>query len=653
MMTSEISTFNTCDEYDDCRMTYIELQRVLHVMEQDNHRSSNQTPASWYQARTDYCRSLFQKLRSFSGNQRSSLPIDALHERVMKSCQRSDHMKASLSSNSKDSNDMIRRLLFSSTNDQTKKYAKSTCAEEASEELVDHEEARNLRTATKDEHNTAAVSPEDLQEQQREQMEEAIRQMASQMKEETTRIHQTLRSQTANLNELENVTTENVEAVTEVAQDVTEHVRQGWSRSAGTWTLLFIIIGVFCLMLVTILMAPKRRDAPCLFLCGESPTRRPDQVVWSDEKFCRRLHGGSQECISGDSGQMSQKGTERVNEFDRPSPTGTNTASCQLSVDGECEDSIGHDVHDLLDHDSIGHDVQDLLDHFLDENIQNDGETAYEKDNFEEDAMETKPVVDWPKDDPVQSTREDVRSAKQKRDYYYSNGVLDKDGEQRRQGQRDDQVKDFAADGHDDDEITEGQPANTDGGGDVMEQEHTFDHNKEIGHLEQEIDRVDFDDNNDSGGDVEEREEWDEEEQEEEEDDDDLEEEAEDREEEEEEKDDAKQTVEASSSGDVEVPLFRSTPFSPQDVRHAAEVGDLESLAGYLEIRPDWGEQDDSNGWTAWHLAARAGNLETISILKSNLGGVSAWKTVDGRTALDVAIRKWGSDHPVAHELSS
>ena len=146
------------------------------------------------------------------------------------------------------------------------------------------------------------ISPEDLQEQQREQMEEAIRAMASQMKQETERIHQTLRSQAANLDELEQVTTENVEAVSQVAQDVSEHVRQGWTKSLGTWTMLFVLVGVFVLTLLIILMAPKRRDVPCFFFFCDSYSHStvPAPATNSDQ-FCRILPNGEQECLAGES----------------------------------------------------------------------------------------------------------------------------------------------------------------------------------------------------------------------------------------------------------------------------------------------------------------------------------------------------------------
>jgi hypothetical protein len=111
---------------------------------------------------------------------------------------------------------------------------------------------------------SSSTSVEELQQAQREQMEEAISQMASQMKTASQDIHIKIKHQAGELlDEMETVAGQNVDDVKLLTKNVSQHVSQGWKKAIGTWTLLFTLVGIFCFCLMTIYTIPKRKDA-CL-----------------------------------------------------------------------------------------------------------------------------------------------------------------------------------------------------------------------------------------------------------------------------------------------------------------------------------------------------------------------------------------------------
>jgi hypothetical protein len=87
-------------------------------------------------------------------------------------------------------------------------------------------------------------------------------------------------------------------------------------------------------------------------------------------------------------------------------------------------------------------------------------------------------------------------------------------------------------------------------------------------------------------------------------------------------------------------------PFSPSDVRLAAERGDAALLDGYLASEPRWADEADHNSWSGLHLAARAGHLEAVRVLLRR-GANPAARTASGDTPLRVAEAYLGPDHPV------
>ena len=172
------------------------------------------------------------------------------------------------------------------------------------------------------------VNIADMQKEQRAQMEQAIATMAEQMKHETARIHSTLQHQTQNLTELEQVATDQVDQVTAVAKDVQEHVASNWTRTVSTWTMIFLLVGVFAFTLATIVMVPKRN---CLF-CRET----------ADQLFCRVLPNGQRECLDlASTTTKTDEEEQAVPASAGRKPTAVPASpktekNCELDVHGNC-----------------------------------------------------------------------------------------------------------------------------------------------------------------------------------------------------------------------------------------------------------------------------------------------------------------------------
>lgn len=405
------------DEETCYRMTYIDLQRVLHIMENES-QFTTRAPSSWYQARLEHARKLWlelfeqhqrqsqrQQRSSFSGGCGSTtllVPEGEMHElqsRVQQACEKSNKIICGLevsnfSSRGTTKPRSIRQLLKNKRNEGAAKKAGSKEGDDATvdrepfilndecdaalEEMGDVElkkdrensvlPATSNQNVSNKTYNADVLSPQELQEQQREQMEEAIRQMASQMKAQTESIHQTLQNQARDLDDLEKETSEKVDQVKNITEKVEDHVKKSWTQSIGTWTLLFTIVGIFAFTLVTIVMAPKRKNVPCLFFCGDVPRYPYEQHHSIDpysqlenrsykryqighhgeddnETQCRDFRDGTRSCTTKEERQQLE-GTSRRSSRDETDETqstmtrrqGTHFVEdeCDVSMSGEC-----------------------------------------------------------------------------------------------------------------------------------------------------------------------------------------------------------------------------------------------------------------------------------------------------------------------------
>ena len=140
--------------------------------------------------------------------------------------------------------------------------------EEEEDEYSDDEQSHEEEAPESHQHHHQAAQPahslksDELQKQQREQMEEAISLMAKQMKDATQGINAKIKQQAqSTLDELEKVAEQNVQDVTAVTQNVQNHNTTRQKSNWGTWTMLFVIIGIFITLLITIFTIPKTSGA--------------------------------------------------------------------------------------------------------------------------------------------------------------------------------------------------------------------------------------------------------------------------------------------------------------------------------------------------------------------------------------------------------
>jgi hypothetical protein len=101
---------------------------------------------------------------------------------------------------------------------------------------------------------------------------------------------------------------------------------------------------------------------------------------------------------------------------------------------------------------------------------------------------------------------------------------------------------------------------------------------------------------------------------------------------------------------DPNIPFYNGRPFSGKEIRRAAAGGDLRALSAMVEIKPEFIDAQDSNGWSALHLSARSGHEDIVLYLLEH-GCNVALETSNGRTALDIAYGKYGEDHPISKLL--
>ena len=116
-------------------------------------------------------------------------------------------------------------------------------------------------------------TPQDIQKEQEQMLEEEIAQMATQLKQSSLSIKTTLASQNNNLEEMETMAQANLDKTKDVTDKVAEQVRAtGWRKSAGRWFTFFIVLGTWVFCFLTIRVVPKRTGA-CLFFCKRDETK--------------------------------------------------------------------------------------------------------------------------------------------------------------------------------------------------------------------------------------------------------------------------------------------------------------------------------------------------------------------------------------------
>lgn len=111
------------------------------------------------------------------------------------------------------------------------------------------------------------LTPEEMQKEQEEMLNEEITNMASQLKKSSLNIKSTLSSQNVDLEEMETLAQSNLDKTKEVTDKVTAQVKSRWRKGVGRWITFFIILGTWVFCFLTIRITSKRQGA-CLFFCN-------------------------------------------------------------------------------------------------------------------------------------------------------------------------------------------------------------------------------------------------------------------------------------------------------------------------------------------------------------------------------------------------
>ena len=131
--------------------------------------------------------------------------------------------------------------------------------------------ANSTTTELQPQHQPSS-SIQEIQAAQRAQLEEEISHMASQLKASTTRMNQSLKSQTQQLDEMGALAEQNVHQVGQAANNVNTHLKQRWSTTIATWTMMVLVLGTFFTVMFVMRWIPKRSNTsiPCFGFCNNN-----------------------------------------------------------------------------------------------------------------------------------------------------------------------------------------------------------------------------------------------------------------------------------------------------------------------------------------------------------------------------------------------
>lgn len=523
---------------------------------------------------------------------------------------------------------------------------------------------------------------EQLQAQQREQMEEAIASMAAQMKVATQNIHSTLQAQTKGLDEMEQVVEQNVQDVTQVAQNVQDHNTRAWKSTIGTWTLLFTIVGIFVFTLLTIFTIPKRSDA-CLFFCSskasspaskvlmqEDPKQHWEELHQRDEEYQKLYEKSEEERLEKErlnkllQDMQQQQKQERMQEqsSDDHHPSKKKVPSkddldWRLALNEEENDDDPTDpfaAHKPVDPDTMRNkekdqDVEDEMDPFgahkpvdprdLRKNAMNhQKKNLQEAEDDEMDPFGAHKPVDPRKIRQLNEEDMDPFAGRKPVDSKAPKGFPQDDDE-------DDPTDPFAAFQPVDDE--DGQVGRGQGSA-APKKELTSEERlkKLLESIEEEesieppkVDKEDVVDDllaslnklaaaektkKEEGATLPEIEEL------------------------------AKvqqgQKPKLSYNAAFDRSASAKKRFSPRDLRLAAANGDYDSVLEYIEMKPEYIDRVDKNGWGPIHNAVRSGDMSMIKLLVDNGCNVGI-ATNEGSSALAMAIERFGEEHAISRLL--
>ena len=664
---------STTEELQDKLSTKLALRRLLYRMEryedltilQQDDNDNNLHRQSWQSllVRAQLCQTLWQKVAVENVDEGSDPRLRKeymeLSQRVDAACKKAQLLADQAREQEVKEGteqDIVGKLFFSHpivSDDESESApaggrddafsnedGESSEGEDYYDEFEDDESAAENPSRTTNNNNNHRAEPtpnlQDLQQAQREQIEEAIAMMAKQMKESTQGIRKTLQKQNANtLNELENVAEQNMEDVSKVASNVKEHVVANQRSSWATWTTMILIVGVFAFTLVTIFTIPKHPDANLgRILSGDNengPYARLLQKTMHTVKSVFGKDGATKDTTPIEEEHLEEDNwdnyeipqdevasdvQERLNQLVRDMQSGNRKTKQEKQQE---EILLQQDQEKLR---------QDEQLRKLQGELQEKEKLRQEEKRQQEERIRKENLEAEKRQREAQERREKIRQKKLQEQERLEQQKLEEEEklklqklEQERQetALKENEVYDQETKeaGEDDQhplgvELEEElEPANENASADdILASLKTMQQDPMANNDDFETENVQED-----------------------------------------------ETIEAFKPPQLDREGVAAKMVSPRDFRLAAASNDYETLQRYLEMAPQHINRQDKHGWTALHMAVHGQHERIVTLLldqthdKKDMADLNIDPFVESyeekRTALDLALEQFGVEHPI------
>ena len=319
----------------DLRVKVINLQRLLHCMQGDRLKEliSQRNPREVIN-NVQYAQSLLRDIEnsmqvtaSWQGyDDRSLALLNELVDGVDKMCNAANTLIQSVANEQEP--DLIDKIFYSPENEEVIEDL-SAMDEEGSDAFnFDANSASNGdETVTSDNFDeTSRILESEVnatQKEMQEMLEEEIAEMASRLKESSLIMNQSLKEQNQNMENMMNMATDLETRVTDVTDKVEDRNRKnGWIKTLGSWSLVFMIASSFAGMLVFMKFLPKRNNA-CIFSCNHESRSQFNDIersyiphkIMPDTDRCNANH--ADECFTqNDNGMKEEYQEDFVNNVD-------------------------------------------------------------------------------------------------------------------------------------------------------------------------------------------------------------------------------------------------------------------------------------------------------------------------------------------------
>ena len=669
---------STTEELQDKLSTKLALRRLLYRMERyedltilQEDNDNNLHRQSWQSllVRAQLCQTLWQKVAVENVDEGSDPRLRKeymeLSQRVDSACKKAQLLADQAREQEVKEGteqDLVGKLFFSHpivSDDESETVpgrggdeALSNEDRESSEGDDYYDEFEDDESATEHpsrQHNTSRTAEptpnlQDLQQAQREQIEEAIAMMAKQMKESTQGIRKTLQKQNANtLNELENVAEQNMEDVSKVASNVKEHVVANQRSSWATWTTMILIVGVFAFTLVTIFTIPKHPDA----------------------NLGRILSGDNE---NGPYARLLQKTIHTVQSV--------------FGKDGATKDTMTTDEEHLeednwddyeIPQDKVASDAQERLNQLVRDMQSGNRKTKQEKQQEEELLQQEKEKLQ--RDEQLRKLQEELQEkerlrqeAKRQQEETLRKQKLEEEKRQQEERIRKQNLEAEKRQREAQERREKIRQKKLEEQERLKQQRLEEEEKLKLQNLEQERQEIaEEDDQNPRGVEPEEEIEPANEntsaddilaslksmQQEPMANNDDF--ESENKQEDE--------TIEAFKPPQLDREGVAAKMVSPRDFRLAAASNDYETLQRYLDMAPQHINRQDKHGWTALHMAVHGQHERIVTLLldqthdQKDMADLNIDPFVESyeekRTALDLALEQFGVEHPITEAFFS